>query len=304
MKFGKIDTIENVDFRLPPDASGTIQALEKNHSTAANRHLYIGCTGWGMKEWVGKYYPPGAKTADYLKFYGQQFNTIELNTTHYRIPDQKTVEKWQQETPDDFRFCPKLPQIISHSNDLGFGAETTLLFAESVHHLFEKLGCCFIQLPPYMGPEKLPVIERFFKHFPNHIPLALELRHEAWFTDGAAFEALCSLMEAYQIAPVLTDVAGRRDVLHMRLTTDTVLIRFVGNGLHPSDYSRINSWAERLSVWFDLGLKSLYFFCHEPDNLLSPELAQYAYKQFSKIKDVHSRGPKLIQPKIEQMRLF
>ena len=85
MKFGKLQDISKVDFTLPPDA-GENELFFDRLPKSENVTIYIGCTGWSMKEWVGRVYPKGTKTKDYLQHYGKQFNTIELNTTHYRIP--------------------------------------------------------------------------------------------------------------------------------------------------------------------------------------------------------------------------
>jgi hypothetical protein len=92
-------------------------------------------------------------------------------------------------------------------------------------------------------------------------------------------------------------VAGRRDVLHMRLTTPSAMIRFVGNNLHPTDYTRIDAWVERLKVWFANGLQQLYFFVHEPDNITSPELATYLIEKLNRVCGFNLKPPKMyIQP--------
>lgn len=95
------------------------------------------------------------------------------------------------------------------------------------------------------------------------------------------------------VSAVITDVAGRRDVCHAQLTASTVLVRFVGNSLHPSDYTRVSEWSERLKYWIESGLESAYFFTHEPDNLLAPELAAFAWQTFTAdMPGVAMRGPK------------
>ncbi|MCC7467544.1 MAG: DUF72 domain-containing protein, partial [Saprospiraceae bacterium] len=100
------------------------------------------------------------------------------------------------------------------------------------------------------------------------------------------------LLKDYQTAAVITDVAGRRDVCHMALTHPAVLIRFVGNGLHPTDYTRVKAWSERLKYWLDRGLKQVYFFAHEPDNLLAPELSRFCVDTFKqKMPEIPLRGP-------------
>ncbi|MDX1943060.1 MAG: DUF72 domain-containing protein, partial [Saprospiraceae bacterium] len=161
MKFGKLPDISNVDFTLPADPPETKEFLKRHFRSHDKLHVYIGGTGWSMKEWVGTVYPAGIKSKDYLKYYTQQFNTIELNTTHYRIPTIETVEKWYAEATPDFKFCPKIPQTISHSANLGIGSGQIGLFCDAISHLKEKMGCCFMQLPPYFGENRIKVLEKF-----------------------------------------------------------------------------------------------------------------------------------------------
>lgn len=304
MKFGKLPDVSNVDFTLPLDPPETKAILHQNFRQYDKLHIYIGGTGWSMKEWVGTVYPAGTKSKDYLKYYTQQFNTIELNTTHYRIPTIETVEKWYAESTADFKFCPKIPQNISHSANLGIGSGQIELFCESIQHLKEKMGCCFIQLPPYFGEDRIKILEKFLQNFPKNIPLAVEVRHESWFANNENSERLFQLLENHNISTVITDVAGRRDVLHMRLTTNIAMIRFVGNELHPSDYTRLDDWAKRLKHWEEQGLSEVYFFTHEPENIQAPKIAQYFCEELSNFEHIVTRGPKLPDDQAQQMSLF
>ena len=186
MKFGKLQDISKVDFSLPIDDIAN-EAVFERLSTSETANIYIGCTGWSMKEWVGRVYPKGTKAKNYLLHYGKQFNTIELNTTHYRIPTFDVVQKWYTETPADFRFCPKIPQSISHRNDMGLRDGTLQLFCESIIGLKEKLACCFMQMPPYFEVKDLPRLRLFLDNFPKEISLAVELRHESWFENEQNF---------------------------------------------------------------------------------------------------------------------
>lgn len=306
MEFGKLKDISQVDFTLPPDPlGGQPDFLGENQEENPTSTFYIGCTGWSMPEWVGSIYPAGAKSKDFLKHYGRQFNTIELNTTHYRIPTLETVEKWKVDSPEDFRFCPKVPQTISHSRDLGLNSPQLLQFYESVQALEEKLGCCFLQVPPYFGPDRLPLLTRFLEQHPRHIPLAVELRHEDWFADAKVSDHLFALLDVHRVACVLTDVAGRRDILHMRLSCERAMVRFVGNALHPTDFTRIDEWVARLETWRKSGLSEVYFFTHEPDNLLAPQLADYLCREVKKRSGFVTRGPQLNSgSEGQQMQLF
>ena len=294
MDFGKLPSVDKVVFKLPLEPAQNAAML---HQLAPGTQpcIYIGPTGYNMKPWVGKWYPAGTKEPGFLRQYGLQFNTIEHNTTHYRIPDMATVERWRDETPVDFKFCPKIPQSISHARDLGLSNRETRVFCEAIALLEDKLGWCFLQLPPGFSPREMPVLQLFLERFPKEIPLAVELRHPLFFQEGLHADNYFQLLQTHNKAAIITDVAGRRDVCHMRLTASAVLIRFVGNGLHPSDYSRVQEWSQRMKKWFEAGLHSAYFFTHEPDNLLAPELAEYCASIFSvDMPNVLLRGPKQV----------
>lgn len=305
MEFGKLPDISKVDFSLPADAAATAETLRKYNKSAQFR-FYIGCTGWSMKEWVGTYYPAGTKPEGFLKAYGKQFNTIELNTTHYRIPSPEQIQSWKKDTPEDFRFCPKIPQILSHSRDLGLSNPQLLNFCEVTAQLEDKLGACFLQLPPHFGLGHASVLERFVERWPKELPLNVEMRQESWFAGptNERVRVFDSLAKA-GIGTVLTDVAGRRDVLHMHLTSPIAMVRFVGNALHPTDYTRIQDWVTRLREWHEQGLQEVYFFTHEPDNLLAPELAAYLHQALMPFASIVTRGPeKITTDAAGQMSLF
>jgi uncharacterized protein YecE (DUF72 family) len=305
MDFGKLSSLDGVNFSLPPDKSETIALLRGLPTRSHSGVVYVGCTGWAMKEWIGTVYPLGVKTNDFLTHYGKQFNTIELNTTHYRTPSRSTIDDWRGGVPDDFKFCPKMLQAISHSKNLGHSAGLIQPFFDSILGLEQKLGTCFMQLPPYFGFEGLAVLEAFLKRFAKLVPLSIEIRQETWFSNALYSDTFFDLLEYYEVGSVITDVSGRRDVLHQRLTTGKAVIRFVGNGLDPTDYTRIDEWVGRLKTWFDEGLHEAYLFTHEPDNLLSPQLAKYAVDKIQKtLKGIEVRGPRFIQNEGRQLGLF
>lgn len=307
MKFGKRTDLANVDFSLPPDHPSNAPWLAQQPQEATpTPTVYIGCTGWSMKEWVGSVYPTGTKSGDYLKYYSQQFNTIELNTTHYRIPDTDTLWKWKHTVPADFRFCPKVPQSISHTRHLGAPQSLIDHFCDQIAQLDTLLGHCFMQLPPYFGHDQLPDLLRFLDRFPTHIPLAIEVRHESWFESPAALQDLADASRTRHIVLLMTDVAGRRDVLHPYLTDCVAMVRFVGNGLHTTDYERLDAWVQRIQQWVAQGVHTIYFFPHEPDNLHAPEAADYFHQQLRRhLPGLRTRGPRLSTgPAPEQMSLF
>jgi uncharacterized protein YecE (DUF72 family) len=89
-------------------------------------------------------------------------------------------------------------------------------------------------------------------------------------------------LEKNKRGSIITDAAGRRDVVHMRLTTPNAFIRFVGNSLHDSDYKRIDQWIDRIQEWIDQGLQNCYFFMHQHEELYSPELSKYLIEKLNK----------------------
>ena len=294
MKFGKVPDPKKIDFKLTDDPKITLSTLKSLSPRKGPAKIYVGCTGWSMKEWVGNVYPAKTKAKDYLKFYGNQFNTIELNTTHYRIPNAETIDKWKKATPKDFRFCPKIVQRVSHARDMGIGSGLLMDFCESIRPLGERLGPCFMQLPPYWGSDRYAQLDTFLKNWPAEIALAIEVRHPSWFENPEETEKLLSLLRAYHVGAVITDVAGRRDVLHQGVTTYFAMIRWVGNGLIKSDYSRLDDWIKRLNDWIEQGIHEIYFFPHEPDNILAPEITLYLTQKIKEIiPEVELRGPTL-----------
>ena len=302
MKFGKVPDPDRIEYHLPVEPLANRARLDRYElgSGEGRPRVYTGATGWGMKEWIGKWYPEGAKAADFLRHYGEQFNTIELNTTHYRIPDTATVEKWYESVPADFRYCPKVPQFISHSSDLGASNDGVQRFVAALDGLREKMGCAFVQLPPYFGADRLPLIERFLQRWPRLLPLALEVRHESWFDDPFATERLMDTLAAHGVAAVITDVAGRRDVLHGYVTAPRTMVRFVGNGLIDSDFTRLEAWAGKLREW---NLPENFIFPHQPDNVLAPDIAAWFTDHLHALNFADTRGPAPHEGP-EQMRLF
>lgn len=116
--------------------------------------------------------------------------------------------------------------------------------------------------------------------FPKYIPLAVEVRNEKWFSDIAIFEDYCALLQNLKMTNIIVDTAGRRDMLHMRLTNPEAFIRYVGAN-HLSDITRLEDWIQRIKVWHKQGLQKLYFFVHQNVEMESPLLATYFIKRIN-----------------------
>lgn len=219
MKFGKLQDIREVDFSLPPQNPRSLELLGKK--PAENFQAFIGLPRWSSKDWMHKLYPKGTKQADFLTYYSQSFNTIELNTTHYRIPTPEQVRKWRDMSDDSFVFCPKIPQIISHYRKL-LNIEAELeQFCESIREFDSKYGCSFIQLHESFGPNLYRNLESFVSLWPEDLELCIEFRHPEWFEHRNLRPEALTLLENHRIGAVITDVSGRRDVSHSSLSTRT-----------------------------------------------------------------------------------
>jgi len=294
MEFGKLPRVDGVDFRLPAEDARSRQVLSGR--PAASPRVYVGPTGWTTKEWLGRVYPPQAAGAALLQHYGQAFTTVELNTTHYRVPDEATVARWREAVPEDFRFAPKFPQEVSHAPVLAEAVEAARLFCARMGGLGEKLGRSFLQLPPGFGPSQASQLAAFLDALPAGYPLAVELRHPGWFSRGWLVPSLFRLLADRGVVAVMTGVAGRRDVLHATLTAPAGMVRFVGNGLHPTDFTRLDAWVERLAGWLAAGVEEVFFFTHEPDNVLAPELSNALVERLNRTCGLSLRAWRPWQP--------
>jgi len=294
MDFGKVDDLSEIDFTLPDTHHDTDAILAKLKKKKTQTKVYIGCAKWGRKEWVGRIYPPKTKEKDFLSVYLTQFNTIELNATHYRIFGDETVKKWKASAPPDFKFCPKFLQNISHFRRLKNCENETKAFYKSMDNLGENLGDSFLQLPPNFPPKNFEDLKKYLESLPDNRPVCVELRHQGWFSDVKIYDETFNMMSKLNIGSVITDTSGRRDLIHMRLTNGTAFIRFVGNNLDKTDFSRIDDWVKRLKDWINPGLEKLYFMLHQPDEQHTPELIVYTIKQFNKICKLNIYEPKFL----------
>ncbi len=302
MKFGKLEDISRVDFSLPPENGASAQL--SGQSAREQFKAFVGCPRWSSPEWVGRLYPKGAPQGQYLYYYSRSFNGIELNSTHYRIPTRELVFKWRISTPSGFHFSPKIPQSISHYGKLSVGGNELTRFLEAIEGFEDRLGCSFVQLHPSFGPDWFNNLVLFLQAWPQEFPLAIEFRHPDWFDHHRLTPRLEVLLRKHQVTALVTDVAGRRDVLHQSLTTDTLMLRLVGNSLHPTDYQRADDWLDRIEHWVDHGLKTLYLFPHEPGDGQAADFGEYIIRQLNERFNLKLPIPQLPQVPGSQLGLF
>jgi uncharacterized protein YecE (DUF72 family) len=276
MKFGRVDNPESIDFSLPEDHPETNAILSKFKNGGKNE-IYVGCAKWNRQE-LKNFYPRGTK--DELEYYSSQFNAVELNATFYRIFSPAQISSWAEKVPEEFHFFPKVNQQVSHRKWLSGVQDTTETFLNSVSHFQDRLGTSFLQLRDNFAPKYFDRAREFVESWPEGFPLAVEFRHADWFNDEKVAEELYHLLEENNVANVIVDTAGRRDLLHMRLTNNEAFVRYVGAN-HPTDYSRLDGWTKRLKKWTDEGLKNIHFFVHQNEERESPRLAGHFIKKLN-----------------------
>ena len=304
MEFGRVkpEELATVDFTLPPDPELTINTL-KAAKTNEPLQVHVGCAKWGRKEWIGQIYPPKTKEANFLDEYVKHFDCIELNATFYNVYGPDTIAKWKVKTDSnpDFKFCPKFSQSISHIRRLKNAEDITTSYYEGVMAFGEKLGPMFLQLSDNYTPKSFPELKLYLEQLPKDVPVFAELRHKEWFAIPENREKVFAMLRDLNIGAVITDATGRRDVVHMNLPTPHAFIRFVGNGLHPSDYARVDEWVERIKQWQQMGLRSVWFFMHQHDEQYSPKLADYVVVKLNETLGLQLQRPQFID---EQKSLF
>lgn len=266
--------------------------------------LYIGCPVWGYKEWVGNFFPTHTPQNAFLRLYSRKFNTVEGNTTFYATPDAETVARWHGETPEGFRFCPKVSRSISHLPGIGLQATQaeTLAFTDHLRGLGNRLGPMFLQLPATFSPQQLPALETFLDFWPSDLQLAVEVRHPAFFAEPHE-ATLNELLRAHNTARVIMDSRPIRlgsseekrimearerkpDVpVHIALTADFVLLRYIGNPSAAVNAPFLDTWARYLAQWYRQGITP-YVFCHCPFTVHSPEICTSLYQKVADLTPI------------------
>ncbi|MDR3573826.1 MAG: DUF72 domain-containing protein [Anaerolineaceae bacterium] len=289
--------------------------------------FYIGCPIWANKSWVNSLYPKGTKASDYLRVYAQQLTTVEGNTTFYAVPAQATVQHWAEETPETFRFCPKLPRTISHAGRLMEHQESALQFIDVMRQLGSRLGPIFLQLPPSYSPAMSDDLGEFLEEWPSEVQLAVEVRHLGWF-DAPQHQALQSMLSNHHMARVIIDTRPIRSLGGEQILQDSVyermlqarerkpnlpivpestgpftFLRYIGHPDIAQNAPFLEEWADHLAEWLRNGLDS-YVFCHCPDERIDPQLCRDLHRRVSEKAPIDPLPRIKIDTTPGQARLF
>ena len=221
--------------------------------------LRVGTSGWSYKHWLEVFYPKQLKPQQWLAYYAQHFDTVEINNTFYHLPQESTVRNWYAIAPDGFLFAMKLSRFITHQKKLRRVDDALETFIERMAPLREKTGPILIQLPPnllFHAETARSFFELITRRLPNQ-RFAVEPRHESWFA-GPCFE----LYREFNIALCMADSGNVFPELD-RVTADWIYLRFHGrDGLYQGNYTEamLRPFARKAALWLREGHDVFAYF--------------------------------------------
>jgi uncharacterized protein YecE (DUF72 family) len=228
---------------------------------SARMRMFVGTSGYGYKEWKGKFYPREMKPDEMLAFYAAQFTSVEINNTFYRMPNKDVARSWTTQVPEDFTFVLKAPQKITHIRRLKDAGAELKYFMEVAEVLEKRRGPFLFQFPGNFKKDA-DRLREFLKMVPEGHRCAFEFRNATWF-DAEVFEILRKHNAALCIAESEEEVA-----VPFEATADWGYLR-----LRRMDYEQptLKEWLDRVRAtkWSE----AFIFFKHE-DQALGPKFAR------------------------------
>ena len=205
-----------------------------NGEDLAAQRIHLGTQGWSYPDWIGAFYPPGSKQEDFLPFYAEVFDTVELDTTFYHPPKASIVRSWARHTPEHFRFAAKVPQGITHGARLAKMGEQMEAFARALEPLGPRLGPLLVQMPADFVRDEgsVELLDRFLAAAPAAVRLAVEFRDRSWHRPET-----WALLRARRASLVWT---GWRDLPRVaQVTTDFLYLRWMGHREAVDRFDRV-----------------------------------------------------------------
>lgn len=221
--------------------------------------ILIGTSGFSYPHWgKGVFYPRHLKPHDWLAYYSHYFDTVEINSSFYRLPTEETLNRWRDVTPADFTFAVKGSRSLTHLKRLKHSEASVSKFLERFSILNRKLGPILWQLPPFL-PLSLEHLDNFLSFVRNLIPVAqvvLEVRHPSWLV-----EEVFALLSEAKVALCLSDWSQLR--VTEPLTADFVYVRRHGiTSLYDSCYppESLHVDMKRILAWIEAGFDVYVYF--------------------------------------------
>ena len=208
-------------------------------STVSNIH--VGCSGWVYRHWKGRFYPEGLPQKRWFERYAEEFDTVEINNSFYRLPPAETFDKWHDQVPAGFRYAVKANRFITHMKKLKDCTEALDTFIDRARRLKSFLGPILYQLPPSLHKD-LARLDAFLKLLPRSIEHVVEFRHRSWYD-----EDVLALLDGHGVGFVTHDLVGLKTPRWA--SGCTAYVRFHGTGgKYRGRYSdaQIGDWAEWL----------------------------------------------------------
>ena len=223
--------------------------------------IRIGTSGYHYKHWVGRYYPEGIKSSEMLRHYLEDFDTVELNNTFYKLPKEESFDTWRKSTPPGFLFAVKGSRFITHMIKLKDPERGLVNFLPRAERLGKKLGPILWQLPPGWKVN-LERLETFLRHLPRGQRHTFELRNETWMTDE-----VYAILRKYNAAFCIYELAGYQSPIE--ITADWTYIRLHGPTAfkYQGSYSdaQLEEWADRIRAW-SRKLQAIYVYFDNDDS--------------------------------------
>ncbi len=219
----------------------------------------IGTSGFSYREWKGIFYPEKIKNDAMLAYYGERFDTVEINNTFHRMPRIELLETWAGKVPEDFSFVLKAPRRISHKKGFEGVAEPLEMFAANARRLGTRLGPALFQFPPWFKKE-FDILARLIESIPDGFRCALEFRHESWF-DDETYE----LLSEHRLALVVSDQRVAEPPVVK--TASFGYVRFRQDGYTDEEMA---AWATKVK---QAGWDEVYVFFKHEDEGAAPKMA-------------------------------
>jgi len=215
----------------------------------------------GLKLNIPKYkFPQDFQNSTRLTYYASLFNSIEINSSFYKMPQEKTAAKWSVEVPENFRFTFKLYKEITHSKELNFNKEFVNQFFCSINAVGNKKGCVLIQFPPGIGIEyitKLQKVLNFISRLKTNWKIAVEFRNKSWYNNSTYY-----LLNSYNAALVIQDISKSATPM-IDHQSEFLYIRFHGPaGNYRDSYSEpfLSEYSTYINEWLEEGKTVFVYF--------------------------------------------
>ncbi len=198
-------------------------------------NLRLGTSSWSSEDWVGSFYPPGTTPSEFLGIYSQHFDTVEVDSTYYRIPSESMVRNWRARTPPGFIFAAKFPQVITHEKVMQDCRAEVGNFLRTMSLLEDRLGPLLLQFPyfnkqAFAAPEDfLARLAAFLDELPAGFRYALEVRNKYWVN-----APLLDLLRKKRVALALIDHPWMIPIAQLArkfdlVTADFAYLRWLGD---------------------------------------------------------------------------